>query len=98
MTDALRLEATPTGVRFDLRVIPRSSRTAIAGVRDGRLLVRVTAPPVDQAANDAVVLALADALDVPKRSIAITAGATSRNKTVKINGLDLATARARLSL
>ena len=65
----LAVVTTPTGVRIDLRVIPKSPRTKIDGVRDGRLLVRVTAPPVDDAANDAVVETLARMLDVPKRSI-----------------------------
>ena len=72
---------------MDLRVIPRSPRTAIAGVRDGRLIVRVTAPPVDGAANDAVVAALASALDVPRRAVHIVAGETSRIKTGQIDGL-----------
>ena len=87
---------TPTGVRIDLRVIPRSSRTTIDGIRDGRLLVRVSAPPVDDAANDAVVEALARVLDVPKRSIRIVTGATARNKTVEVKGMTGAAVLARL--
>ncbi len=67
------------------------------GVRDGRLLVRVTAPPVDQAANDAVVRLLSDVLGVPRSRIAITAGATSRNKTVQIAGVAVEAIRARLA-
>jgi uncharacterized protein YggU (UPF0235/DUF167 family) len=51
--------AVPGGVRIALKVIPRSPHTAIAGIRDGRLLLRVTAPPVESAANDAVVAAIA---------------------------------------
>jgi uncharacterized protein YggU (UPF0235/DUF167 family) len=49
----------PTGVRLHLRVIPRASRTELAGIRDGRLVLRVTAPPVDRAANDAAIDAIA---------------------------------------
>lgn len=90
------LHMTPTGVRIDLRVIPRSSRTTIDGIRDGRLLVRVSAPPVDEAANDAVVEALARVLDVPKRSIRIVTGATARNKTVEVTGMTGAAVLARL--
>ena len=63
----MAITSTATGVRLAIRVMPRSPRTAIDGIRDGRLIVRVTAPPVDGAANDAVVAALADALDLPKR-------------------------------
>ena len=92
----LAVVTTPTGVRIDLRVIPRSPRTEIDGVRDGRLLLRVTAPPVDDAANDAVVETLARVLDVPKRSIRIVNGATSRNKTVEVAGMNGAAVLARL--
>ena len=92
----LAVVTTPSGVRIDLRVIPRSPRTTIDGVRDGRLLVRVTAPPVDEAANDAVVETLARVLDVPKRSIRIGKGTTSRNKTVEVAGMSGAAVLARL--
>jgi len=81
------VRATPDGVRIDLRVTPRASRTAVEGVRDGRLVVRVTAAPVDDAANEAVRRAIADAFNVRKSSVAISAGATGRNKTVAIAGL-----------
>jgi uncharacterized protein (TIGR00251 family) len=84
------------GVRIDIRVMPRAPRTAIEGVRDGRLIVRVTAPPVDDAANDAVVAAVASALDVPRRAIRIVSGGSSRNKTLEIAGVDAEAVRARL--
>ena len=88
--------STSTGVRISLRVIPRSSRTKIDGVRDGRLVVRVTAPPVDDAANDAVVETLSQALGVARRSIRIVNGATARNKTVEVTGVTTAAVLARL--
>jgi len=94
MTPAVH--TTPTGVRIDIRVIPRSPRTTIDGVRDGRLLVRVSAPPVDDSANDAVVEVLARLLDVPKRSIRIVSGPTARNKTVEVAGMTGAAVLARL--
>jgi uncharacterized protein (TIGR00251 family) len=84
------------GVRIDLRVIPRSPRTAVDGVRDGRLVLRVTAPPVDHAANEAVVAAIAEVLDVPKRAVRLVSGATSRNKSVEVEGVAADTAAARL--
>jgi len=90
------LSASPAGVRISLRVIPRSPRTKIDGVREGRLLIRVTAPPVEDAANDAVVETLSKVLDVPKRSIRIVTGATARNKTVEVAGLTGAAVLARL--
>ena len=94
MTGAVRPVAG--GVRIDLKVVPRSPRTIVDGVRGERLVVRVTSAPVDNAANDAVIDLLARTLDVPKRSLRIVAGATSRQKTVEISGLDASTALARL--
>lgn len=86
-----------TAVRVDIRVAPRASKNAIDGVRDARLVVKVTAPPVDAAANDAVIALLASALDIPKRQIAIVLGATGRSKTVELTGVSAETIRARLS-
>ncbi len=97
MTGPLTITVTATGIRVALRVMPRSPRTTIEGVRDGRLLIRVTAPPVDSAANDATVAALAAAFDLPRRSIRIVAGASARNKTAEITGLAEASLRARLA-
>lgn len=97
MTTPPKLSTSSKGVRLDLRVIPRSPKNALDGVRDGRLLVRVTAPPVESAANDAVVAALAAALRVPRRDIGIISGATGRNKTVEIAGIAAPDLLARLS-
>jgi hypothetical protein len=94
----LVVTAQAAGVRIGVRVVPRAPRAAVGPVRDGRLIVRVTAPPVDGAANDAVVRALAGALDVPRRAIRITSGETSRNKTVVISGLGEGELRRRLGL
>ena len=96
MTIDLPMRSTPTGIRLDVRLTPRASRTEIGGVRDGRLVVRVTAPPVDRAANDALVEALADALDVPRRAVLIVAGQTSRQKTVEVRETSEAWVRQRL--
>ena len=79
---------TPRGesvVRFDVRVQPRASRTAVGGAHGGALRVRLSAPPVDGAANDALVDALAGALGVPRRAVRIVAGATSRGKVVEVD-------------
>lgn len=97
MSDRLELVSTAGGVRIPIRVIPRSPRNLIDGVRAGRLLVRVTAPPVDAAANEAVVVLLADSLKIPRRNVQIASGATSRNKTIDITGVTAAALRAALS-
>ncbi len=97
MTNLPTLHVRESGVRFDLRVIPRASRNVIDGLRDGRLVVKVTAPPVDAAANDAVIALLAEQLHVPRRSIGIVIGATGRSKTVECVGISADALRTRLS-
>lgn len=71
-------------ITFTVRVTPRASRSAIAGERDGVLLVRVTAPPAEGAANAAVVRLLARALDVPASDVRIERGAAARTKLVSV--------------
>ena len=83
-------------VTIDIRVIPRASRTRVDGERAGAILIRLAAPPVDGAANDALIAFLADTLDIPRRHLSIVAGATSRHKRVKIDGLDTDAVRTRL--
>ena len=72
----------------DVRVVPRARRDEIAGERDGRLLVRVVAPPLEGKANAAVVRLLAKALGVPKSRVSIARGEASRDKTVRVEGVD----------
>jgi uncharacterized protein (TIGR00251 family) len=77
-----------SGQLIDVRVVPRAGRSGLAGVRDGALLVRLAAAPVDGAANAELVDVLAKALGLPKRSIAIVSGDRSRTKRVRVEGLD----------
>jgi len=81
------LTDTPGGVSLAVRVIPRAGATKIAGTRDGRLLVRLAAAPVDGAANEALVAFLSKALDIPSRQISIASGHKSRNKIVLLSGV-----------
>jgi len=83
-------------VTLKVRVQPRASRDALAGEREGALLVRLTAPPVEGAANEALARFLGKALGVPPSAVRIVAGATGRNKVVTVAGLDAAAAFARL--
>jgi uncharacterized protein len=69
---------------FSIRVTPRASANAIAGERDGSLLVRVTAPPVAGKANHAVVALLAKALSVPRGEVRVERGAAARIKRVSV--------------
>lgn len=86
----------PAQAILAIRVIPRSPRTRVDGRRGDAILVRLNAPPVDGAANDALIAFLSDVLDVPRRSIAIVSGQTSRDKRVRVEGIDAAAAVARL--
>jgi uncharacterized protein (TIGR00251 family) len=81
------IRTTATGVEIEVRVIPRASRSALAGERDGRLLVRLAAPPVEGAANDALIELFARLFDRPRRSVRIVAGEKSRTKRVAIDGI-----------
>ncbi|HEY6958120.1 MAG TPA: DUF167 domain-containing protein [Candidatus Limnocylindria bacterium] len=67
---------------FAVRVTPRASREAVGGEREGALLVRVTAAPTEGSANEAVIRALARALDVAPSDIRIEHGGAARTKTV----------------
>ena len=71
---------------ISVRVIPRSSKNSIEW-EQGKLKVRLTAPPVDGAANVALVALLAEQLGLPKRHISIVRGASSRQKIVEIAGV-----------
>ena len=79
-----------------VRVQPRASRDALAGERDGALLVRLTAQPVEGAANEALGRVLGKAPGVAPSRVRMVAGATGRNKRVAVQGASLADVRARL--
>ena len=78
---------TASGVFLDVRVIPRAAKSQIAGRRNGALLVRLNAPPVDGAANAELVELLAHVLGFPRRNIEIVSGHRSRAKRVRITGV-----------
>jgi uncharacterized protein len=84
--DPLRVDVKGTVVRVAVHVQPRASRSEIIGQHGAALKVRLQAPPVGGAANEALVRLLADSLGVPPRSVRVVAGATSRSKTVEVDG------------
>ena len=79
-----------------MRVIPRAKKNEIAGFRDEALLVRLAAPPIEGAANDALVDVIAAWLSVPRRAVRILSGERSRRKRVQVSGASADTIRARL--
>lgn len=82
-------------IQLAVRVIPRSSKPGIAGVRDGALLVRLQSPPVEGAANEELIQVIAKTFGVAKRDIAIVSGEHSKRKRVELP-VDRATADATL--
>jgi uncharacterized protein (TIGR00251 family) len=90
------LREGPGGTYVEVRVVPRATASTIAGERDGALLVRLAAPPVDGKANEALVAFLAATFDVPKRRVTLVHGETSRHKRVLVEGLTPDAVRRRL--
>ena len=84
---ALALRSAPAGTLLPVRVVPRAGRTGVDGAVEGALRVRLTAPPVEGAANAALIAYLADLLGLPKSAVTLAAGSTSRHKTLLLQGL-----------
>ncbi len=81
-----------------MRVQPRAAHTGLAGRHGDALKIRLTAPPVDGAANGALVRFLAERLDVPRSAVRIETGMTGRSKVVAVEGVSLEAATRRLEL
>ena len=81
----LSIQDNPRGVVFKVLIQPHSSKNMLAGLHDDALKVKLTAPPVNNAANRMSIKFLAKALDVPKSSLEIVSGHTSRNKQVLLH-------------
>ena len=79
-----------------VRLQPRAKRDEVVGERDGRVLIRVQAPPVDGKANAALEQLVAKAVDVPRSAVQVVRGHTSRDKLVRIEGVDAAAVRQAL--
>ncbi len=84
------------GVTIAVQVVPRASRNEVSGAQGDLLKVRVTAPPVEGAANEALLEFLAHALGLRKREVSLASGEHARRKLVRIHGLDAQTVAARL--
>jgi len=95
-TDAPRITEVPGGVLIDVRLRPRAARAGVGGIREGALELRVNAPPVDGEANAAARELLAEVLAVSRARVALHSGEKSRRKVFHVEGLDPATALARI--
>jgi uncharacterized protein len=81
------LRVQPDGVVLSVKLQPRASANQICEPLGNELRIKVTAPPVDAAANEALIRLLAEALDCPRNHVELVRGHTSRHKTVKLHGL-----------
>jgi uncharacterized protein (TIGR00251 family) len=87
---------TASGATFSVKVHPRAKKDAIAGTLGDALKLALTAPPVEGKANEACVRFFAELLRVPRSSVTIAAGETSRNKVIRVIGLTAAQVEDRL--
>jgi uncharacterized protein (TIGR00251 family) len=85
------------GITFAVKVHPRARKNAITGTVGDALKLALTAPPVEGKANQAVIEFFADLFEIPRSSVTIASGETSRNKVVRISGMDRAAVQQRLS-
>ena len=94
----IKLTEGPDGLTFSIRVQPRAAKNEITGEHDGALRLRLTAPPVEGAANKLCQSLLADWLGVPRSQVTIIAGEKSRNKVVRVAGVTRAAAVEKFAL
>jgi len=85
------------GVLLSVKLQPRASANEIGEALGNELRIKVTAPPVDAAANEALVRLLAEELDWPRSRVELVRGHTSRHKVIKLHGLSAETAAAKLA-
>jgi len=88
------LSEVPGGVELQILVQPRASRSRVAGEHGGLLKIQLAAPPVDGAANAALVELVADLLGIPRRQVSLVSGEASRRKRVRALGVDATRAQA----
>jgi len=93
-----KFNESASGVTFAVKVHPRAKKNAITGEVGEALKVALTAPPVEGKANEACVEFLAKLLKVPRSSVSIASGLTSRNKVVRVSGLTGEQVRERLGM
>jgi len=90
MTTPAFLRVQPDGVLLSVKLQPRASANEIGEMLGNELRIKVTAPPVDAAANEALMRLLADQLDCPRNRVELIRGHTSRHKVLKLYGLSIA--------
>ena len=97
MSNPSFLRVQKEGVCLAVKLQPRASKNEIGAPLGDELKIKVTAPPVDAAANEALVRLLAETLDCPRGAVQLVRGQTSRHKTVLIRGVAAETVLRRLT-
>lgn len=92
----LTIRENNDGIRFAVRVHPRAKKSGVTGEVGDALKISLTAPPIDGRANEACIAFLAEILNVPRSSVTITSGQSSRNKMIHVAGVNAEWARERL--
>ena len=90
------IQNSPSGATFAVKVHPRAKKNAITGEVGNALKLALTAPPVDGKANEACIEFFAKLLNLPRSSVTIASGQTSRNKVIRVLGLTAQQVRDRL--
>jgi uncharacterized protein (TIGR00251 family) len=94
----IAIQTVSAGVTFAVKVHPRAKKNAITGEVGDALKLSLTAPPVDGKANDACIEFFARLLRVPRSSVTIASGLSSRNKVIRVAGLSVEELRIRLGI
>jgi uncharacterized protein (TIGR00251 family) len=94
----LNITENGSDLSFAVRVQPRAAKDTLAGLHDGALKVRLCSPPVDGAANQALIKFLSKILKIPKSSLELVSGHKSRSKRIRLSGLDSGELLRRLGL
>jgi uncharacterized protein len=94
----ISIRDTAAGVTFAVKVQPRAKKNAITGELGDALKLALTAPPIDGRANEACIEFFANLLKVPRSSVTISSGETSRNKVIRVAGLSVEEVRRRLAM
>jgi uncharacterized protein len=90
------VKGNSSGVTFTIKVQPRARKNAITGVVGDALKLALTAPPIEGRANEAVIRFFADLFEIPRASVTIASGATSRTKVLRIAGVSKEAVQDRL--
>lgn len=95
--EQLKIQQSANSVIFSVKVVPRSSKTAAAGILGGMLKIKLAAAPEKGKANESLVEFLADTLGVKRNTITITSGHTSPVKTIQITDITIETILQKLN-